>query len=267
MSARIRAHIRSNVVGYVAIFLFAVGGTASAVDGPLPGQNQVGSADIIDAEVKTPDLGASAVTTGKVADGQVKTPDIGASAVATGKIGDGAEVKDGAIANADVAPNSLASGKILDGTLTGADVANNSLKGADIDESTLDIGDAARAYARVNPGTCTGEPGTCTPDQTKGVSSVTLNTTGVYCVTAPGIDAEETPAAVTVDWNSTGSPKGNASAMTLEVLGCGPSGEGFSVVTERQPNVTVDAGGGVNNATAAGPAEFANNVGFTIVIP
>ena len=119
----------------------------------------------------------------------------------------------------------------------------------------------------MNPGTCTGEPGTCTPDQTKGVSSVTLNTTGVYCVTAPGIDAEETPAAVTVDWNSTGNPKGNASAMTLEVLGCGPSGEGFSVVTERQPNVTVDAGGGVNNATAAGPAEFANNVGFTIVIP
>jgi hypothetical protein len=39
MSVRIREHIRSNVVGYVAVFI-ALSGTAYAVDGPLPGQNQ-----------------------------------------------------------------------------------------------------------------------------------------------------------------------------------------------------------------------------------
>jgi hypothetical protein len=305
MSARIRAHIRSNVVGYVAIFLFAIGGTAAAVDGPLPGQNQVGSADIIDAEVKTPDLGASAVATGKIADGQVKsadigggevrTADLGAGAVDSSKIADGqvrsadvlnnnltaddlasgsvagAEVKDAAIANADVAPNSLASGKILDGTLTGVDVANNSLKGADIDEATLDVGDAARAYAWVFPSTCTGTPGTCATEQSKGISSVTRDSTGQYCVTAPGINSIETPAAVTVDWHFTTGPEGNASAMTREgfdpVIGCGPGNQGFRVVTERQPNVTVDAGGGTNNVVVAGPADVANDVAFTIVIP
>jgi hypothetical protein len=178
-----------------------------------------------------------------------------------------AEVKDATIANGDVAPNSLTSGRILDGTLTGADVANNSLKGADVDESTLDIGDTARAYARVNAFDCTGTPGTCTPEKSKGISSVTRDSTGQYCVAAPGIAAVEVPAAVTVDWNSTNNPAGNASAMTLEGGGCGPTGDGFKVITERQPELFVDAGGGTNNAIASGRAAFADDVGFTIVIP
>jgi hypothetical protein len=50
----------------------------------------------------------------------------------------------------------------------------------------------------------------------------------------------------------------------VEGAGCAP---GFSVITERQPNVTVDSGGGTNNATAVGPAERADNVGFMILIP
>jgi len=55
MSGRISEHIRSNVVGYVAVFI-APSGTAYAVDGPLPGQNQVGSEDIIHGEVQTLDI-------------------------------------------------------------------------------------------------------------------------------------------------------------------------------------------------------------------
>jgi hypothetical protein len=52
MSKRIRAHLRSNVVGYIALFCFAMSGTAAA----LPGTDTVDSGDIIDGEVKTPDL-------------------------------------------------------------------------------------------------------------------------------------------------------------------------------------------------------------------
>ena len=37
MSSRIRDHLRSNVVGYVAVFI-ALSGTAFAIDGPLPGR-------------------------------------------------------------------------------------------------------------------------------------------------------------------------------------------------------------------------------------
>jgi hypothetical protein len=46
-----------------------------------------------------------------------------------------------------------------------------------------------------------------------------------------------------------------------------PDGTGFRVATFRQPNITVDQGGGTNNATAVGPAVVSDDVGFTIVIP
>ncbi|HZA57588.1 MAG TPA: hypothetical protein VE401_04685 [Solirubrobacterales bacterium] len=245
---------------------------ASAVATAKIADGQVKSPDIGGGEVKTTDIGAGAVDSSKIADGQVRTADVlnnnlTADDLATSSVA-GPEVKDAAIANADVAPNSLASGRILDGSLTGVDVANNSLKGADIDESTLDIGDAARAYARVNSFLCTGTPGTCPAGQSKGISSVTREGNGQYCVTAPGIDSNQTPAAVTVDWSNTSGPEGNASAMTLEGPStCAPGGEGFAVFTERHSGVTVDAGGGTNNATVAGPAQFASDISFTIVIP
>jgi hypothetical protein len=95
---------------------------------------------------------------------------------------------------------------------------------------------------------------------------VTRPSTGHYCITAPGIDPAQTPAAVTVDYFGTSDPRGNASAMAYNP-GCGATGESFRVITQRQPEITVDTGGGVNNATAAGSAEPAENVAFTIVIP
>ncbi len=53
MGTRIRNHVRSNVVGYIAIFLFAMSGTAVALDG----SNTVFSDDIVDGQVKSVDIG------------------------------------------------------------------------------------------------------------------------------------------------------------------------------------------------------------------
>jgi hypothetical protein len=72
MSTRIANHIRSNVIGYIALFLFAMGGSAYALDGPLPGQNQVGSEDIINSEVKGVDIGAGEVKNGDIGTSEVK---------------------------------------------------------------------------------------------------------------------------------------------------------------------------------------------------
>jgi hypothetical protein len=230
----------ANVISTVCLFLLLAGGTAIATH--PGGQNTISTADIINGEVKVADIGQGAVRTNEIAHDQVKAPDIG----------------DGEVRSLHVANDNL----------TGGDIAGNSLKGADIDERTLDIGDTARAYARVDPATCTGTPGTCTPEQSKGVSSVTRDSTGRYCVTARGIDSDEVPAAVTVDWAATTGPsRGNASAMTHETFGCGPTGGGFHVVTELQPNILVDQGGIPNNGTAAGPAAESDNVAYTIVIP
>ena len=62
-SARVREHFRSNVVGYIAIFLFAVGGTATA----LQGRNTVDSGDIRNKQVKRADIGRNAVNGSRVA--------------------------------------------------------------------------------------------------------------------------------------------------------------------------------------------------------
>jgi hypothetical protein len=113
MEGRIRSHIRSNVVGYLALFI-ALSGTAYAVDGPLPGQNQVGSEDIINGEVKNADLGADAVASGKIADRQVK--------------------------NADLSLGASSSNTIADGGIQGIDVKSNTLTGTQVDESTLSGG-------------------------------------------------------------------------------------------------------------------------------
>jgi hypothetical protein len=240
----LRRHLTyANVVATLALVIAVGGGAAYAA-------NTVFSSDIVDGEVKEADIGSAAVREAEIGQGAVNSDEL---------------KNDGVLAN-DLAPDAVRAAKVLDGTLGGADVAGNSLKGADIDEATLDIGDAARAYALVDPGLCTGTPGTCQAEQTKGVTTVTRDATGQYCVVAPGIDSAATPAAVTVDWGTTAGPEGNASAMTREVA-CGPQGDGFEVYTERQPLVAVDQGGNVGAATVSGLAAFANDVGFTIVIP
>jgi hypothetical protein len=233
---RISKYVGRHHLALVALFFALSGGVAWAAD-------TIGSADIIDGQVKTADIG----------DAEVKEADVGQGAVTS------AEVKNDSIANGDVAPNSLASGRVADGSLTGTDVANNSIKGADVDESTLDVGDAGRAYARVSPDCDI--LSNCPVDQSKGISGATHEATGVYCVTAPGIDSQETAAAVTVDFSLTSAPNGQESAMTSEESGCGSGDQGFLVSTRRQPDVTIDG------ETVAGVAEMADNIAFTIVIP
>src|SRR5687767_14436093 len=67
MTGTISAHIRRNVVGYLALFV-ALGGTAWATNGPLQGRNTVGSADILNGEVKAPDIGPSSVASADIKD-------------------------------------------------------------------------------------------------------------------------------------------------------------------------------------------------------
>jgi hypothetical protein len=98
MSSRIHAHIRSNVVGYVALFI-ALNGVAYA--GALKA-NKVKSKHIADGQVLTQDLGDAAVTTQK----------LGAGAVTTQQLADGA--------------------------VNSSKVADDSLTGSDVDETQLD---------------------------------------------------------------------------------------------------------------------------------
>ena len=101
MATRIRGHLRSNVIGYIALFCFGIGGTAFAVDGPNPGTNTVGSEDIINQEIRS------------------------------------ADIADGRVTAFDIAANHITKHHVKDESLTGAEIADDSLTGDDIDESTL----------------------------------------------------------------------------------------------------------------------------------
>ncbi len=72
MGTRIGNHVRSNVVGYIAIFLFATSGTAIALDG----SNTVFSDDIVDGQVRSLDIGNNQVRAADVKDESLTGADI-----------------------------------------------------------------------------------------------------------------------------------------------------------------------------------------------
>ena len=160
MSARIRRHIRSNVIGYVSLFV-ALSGTAYAVDGPLPGQNQVGSEDIINAEVTAPDIGNNAVRSAEVG-----VDALGGADIATGAISS-SEVLNSTLTDFDLSSDSVGWAEldpiafdpaeiaevapgfvfgIADDSIQSEEVSANSLNGSDIDETTLSALDGNDAH-------------------------------------------------------------------------------------------------------------------------
>jgi len=141
-------YFRGNVVGFVALFV-AMGGTAYAV-------NTVGSADIIDGEVKSVDIGNNEIGSSDVKDGSLNTFDVHSFL--------GVDVVDGSLTGADISDNSLSfldigsqqvgsdevqndsllQSDIRAGAVTGDEVLDNSLNGADINESALNLPNRAR---------------------------------------------------------------------------------------------------------------------------
>jgi len=134
-----RDHIRSNVVGYLALFV-ALSGTAVA----LPNTNTVDSGDIINGQVKSKDIGTGQVRSLDVADDSTGFALTGGD-IAAGTL-TGSDLANGSIDGTDVGDNSLTGTNVANSSLTGTDVANNSLNGADIDEGAMgQVPDAARA--------------------------------------------------------------------------------------------------------------------------
>jgi hypothetical protein len=153
MQNRISTHIRSNIVGYIALFLFAMGGSAYALDGPLPGQNQVGSDDIINGEVKTADIG-----TGEVKNGDIGAFEINANNIAPDSLG-GTKIADRSVKNADLGLGASSSNTIADRGIQGIDVKLNTLSGAEIAESTL-FNDNSLTGGDIDESTLSGVPST-----------------------------------------------------------------------------------------------------------
>jgi hypothetical protein len=128
MSRRIREHLQSNVVGYVALFFALTMGTAWAL-----GANSVKSKHIKDGQVWTEDVANDSSPHALTGD------DIATSALTTSDIDEDTLFNDGSLTGADISQGSL----FNDNSLDNADVDestlynDNSLNNADVDESTL----------------------------------------------------------------------------------------------------------------------------------
>jgi hypothetical protein len=104
----------ANLMSTLAVVLVIGGGTAYAA-------NTVFSSDIVDGEVKTPDLGSNAVTTIKIKAGGVTNPDLAADAA------DGSKVLDDSLTSADLAPASVGSSELAANAVDGSSVTDESL--------------------------------------------------------------------------------------------------------------------------------------------
>jgi len=172
-------------VSLAAALALAATGAAQA----LPGRNTVDSGDIINGEVKRPDLARGAVNSGKVANGSLRSIDVRNGTLRLADLGqdsvDGSKVLDGSLTGTDIGNSSLTGADIADGSLTGADIGNSSLTGADIANGSLtgaDIGNSSLTGADIANGSLTGadvlestlnfNDGTCQTELIKGFAQV-----------------------------------------------------------------------------------------------
>jgi hypothetical protein len=126
LSGRIRHHLQSHVVGYLALFV-ALSGTALA----LPGQKQVKSDDIAKGAVKGKAIAADAVSKSKLRSGSVD-----AAKIVDGSI-TAAEIAAGAVTATQLANDSVIREKIGQGEINGGKLANGAVNSAKVADGTL----------------------------------------------------------------------------------------------------------------------------------
>jgi hypothetical protein len=108
----------------------------------------------------------------------------------------------------------------------------------------------ARAYGLVTSQAFSACSPNCELSNSSGISNVTRNGVGFYCVFVPGVDAHNVSAVADVAFGPTNSPEGNTTAETSTYCSGTPA---FEVITMRR--------------TGAGDAVAADDVGFTILVP
>jgi hypothetical protein len=198
---RFRNHIRSNVVGYIAIFLFAMSGTALALDGTNTvftdditngevkgvdiGTGEVGSVDITNSAIVAADLADDAVNTNKIADGAVRSSDIGNNQV------QGVDVLDEDLGSADLGPDSVGSSEIAADAVNGSEIAADVVGSSEIAPNVVGADELDTVHEHF---------GTATDitDATAHDGSYSLGSATVAC------GFGEDLLSVSVDWTATG---------------------------------------------------------------
>jgi len=205
MLAKLRPHLTyANVMATIAVFLALTTGAAYAA-------NTVFSTDIVDGEVKTPDLAKNGVTADKLAANAVSTNKIANNAVNTGK------VADNSLTGADIAnTNSVGAAEI--GALGGAEITNFSLNDEDVGQGTFV--NFLVSINRVDAHSC-------------GYNTVTgANAAGDHLVLTPSFDASPGVINYTAEYAADGS---------VRIKACNPTDFAYGNHTTRFNLLVIDA--------------------------
>lgn len=150
MPTRLRRHLSfANVTSLLALFVALSAGAYAA--------NTIRSSDIVDGEVKRPDIANNAVSSPKIVDGEVKRSDIGNNAVDSPKIASNAATGDDVAESTlgKVPSAQLADGAVLSGFAFDSDKLDG-LTSSDFLRSNLITGrDGFGATSSCDPNTST----------------------------------------------------------------------------------------------------------------
>jgi hypothetical protein len=207
MSARLRTHIRSNIIGYVALFFALSTGSAVA----LSGSNTVFTDDI--ANDTQPASG------GNPAGGLVA-----------------ADLRPNSVGTSEVAADSLGAGDLAPSSVGTSEVVNNSLTGTDVNEATLgQVPSAALGGTGRSASDASCDPQT-TAFETCVATSVTVETSQISRVlvtAAVSMHTASTPESSGICRLSTPDGVIPGSSRTLSIpSGAGPSGFSLVAVTQ-----------------------------------
>jgi hypothetical protein len=125
-SERVRQHLQSHAVAYVALFV-ALSGSALA----LPGKNSVTSNDLKRGAVKGRAIAEGAVKKAKLRDAAVTAPKLGPAAVTA------AALADNAVTGPKLAQDSVTRQKVVQGAINGGKLANGAVNSAKVDNGSL----------------------------------------------------------------------------------------------------------------------------------
>jgi hypothetical protein len=127
----IRDHLRSNVVGYVALFVALSGGTALAAD-------TVFSEDIVNGQVKTNDISNSnGVRSADVRDDTEEDGGLAAVDLAPDSVG-GSELISGSVGTFEIGANEVLSRNIAPSEVNAIDLANDAVSSSEIQDGAVD---------------------------------------------------------------------------------------------------------------------------------
>ena len=131
MLAKLRTRLTfANVCSFLALLIALGTGSAYAA-------NTVFSTDIVDGEVKQPDLGTASITSPKIRNGEVNNIDLAADAV------DDAKVLDASLTAADLGLDSVGSSEIQSNAVQATEVADGSIDEGEVEDQSLGSADLA----------------------------------------------------------------------------------------------------------------------------